>query len=127
MNLMCRKRRWPEVAPLIGLLCCAAAIADDSRGIQLGEATLAKWRFGVVVKAAGGAVSGIQATLPVPMDWPEQSVKKIGEEKTPHVGSITFLPVLEGGVKRVLVKIPRLADGEEASAVVTFEISKRRI
>ncbi len=123
---MDRKLRWLLLLQLLAMLSCAAAAADKGRGIRLGEEMTSKWRFGVVVKATGGPVSGIMATLPVPMDWPEQTVKRIGEEKTPQVGSITF-DVLDKGVKRMMVKIPRLAAGDEASAVVTFEVHKRRI
>src|SRR5438445_9036208 len=112
--------------PLTALLACSRCAGDDDRGIHMGEQTTSKWRFGVVVKAAGGAVSGIRATLPVPIDWPEQSVKKIDEQKTPHVSAITY-PVLDGGVKQMIVTIPRLPAGEEASAVVTLEVVKRRI
>lgn len=101
------------------------AAADDSRGIRLGETTTSQWRFGVVVRAPGGA-SGIRATLPVPMDWPEQQVKVVREEKSPSIGSITSV-VLDGGVKQLQVNIPRLTAGEEASAVFTLEIAKRRI
>jgi len=114
------------------LLPCAAIIADERRGARMGEETTSRWRFGVVVKASGGPVSGINVTLPVPMDWPEQTVKKLGEEKTPNVGAITYR-VLGGdanqtsGVKQMLVRIPALAAGAEASALITVEVSKRRI
>jgi hypothetical protein len=53
--------------------CGALCAADAERGIRLGEETTAKWRFGVVVKATDSA-TGIRATLPVPMAWPEQSM-----------------------------------------------------
>src|SRR4051812_24277523 len=88
--------------------------ADDSRGIRLGQATTSQWRFGVVVTAAGGPVSGITATLPVPMDWPEQAVKRVGEDKTPNVGGVSY-KTLDGGVRQMVVTIPRLASGAEAS------------
>ena len=119
-------RHWAVFIQLIALLNCTKVAADDSRGIRLGEETTSKWRFGVVVKAAGGSVSCAQATLPVPMEWPEQTVKKIGEEKTPQVGAITNR-VLGDGVKQMVVTVPRLAVGEEASAVITLQITKRRI
>jgi Transglutaminase-like superfamily len=126
MKDMCRKQSWFCIWLVLVLINCAALAADESRGIRLGEESTSKWRFGVVVKATGGQVSGITATLPVPMDWPEQTVKKIGEEKSRQVGEIDF-PVLDRGVKQMRVKIPRLAAGEEATAVVTFEVHKRRI
>jgi hypothetical protein len=108
---------------LIGCLVASARAAES--GIRLGDATTSHWQFGVVVKAPAGA-TGIRATLPVPMDWPEQQVKAAGEDKSANVGSITFA-TLDGGVKQMQVNIPRLAAGEEATAIVTYEITKRRI
>lgn len=101
------------------------------RGVQLKDESVSQWRFGVTVKAAGGALSGVRATLPVPMDWPEQSVKKISEEKTPNIGSVKYETLdaapKQPGVRQMVVTIPRLAAGEHASAVITLEITKRRI
>jgi hypothetical protein len=128
---MCRRCSKFSIGPIVALLVCAAADADDSRGIRLGDETISKWRFGVVVQATGGPISGINATLPVPMDWPEQSVKKVGEEKSPHVASINYR-VLEAspkqpGVKQMVIAISRIAAGDEATAMVTFEVHKRQI
>jgi transglutaminase-like putative cysteine protease len=108
------------------LTCSASVLADETRGIRLGEQTTSQWRFGVVVKATGGPVTGIRATIPVPMDWPEQSVTKRSEEKSSNVAAVTYKP-LDGGVMQMIVTIPRLASGEEASAVTTFEVIKSRI
>src|SRR5215207_6727248 len=74
---------------LIGLSLPLVGEAGE-RGIQLKEESVSQWRFGVTVKAAGGALSGVRATLPVPMDWPEQTVKKIAEDKTSNIGSIRY-------------------------------------
>jgi transglutaminase-like putative cysteine protease len=97
----------------------------DSRGIRLGEATTTKWRIGVTVHAPG-AVTGIVATTPVPMDWPEQQVKIVSEDKSANVGKISYR-TLDGGVKQMLVSIPRLNAGEDASAIVTFEVARNEI
>src|SRR5437773_9787265 len=79
-----RHMRWLLFSPLIFCLLTGAAIgASDELGIRLGEASVARWRFGLTIKATG-VMSGIVATLPVPMDWPEQAVKKIDEQKSPH-------------------------------------------
>jgi len=103
-----------------------AAAADKDAPPNLGDETLSKWRFGVIVNARGGNVTGIQATLPVPTDWPEQTVKIVDEEKSPTVRKIAYR-MLDGGVKQMVVTIPRLKAGEEAKAVVTFDIVKREI
>jgi hypothetical protein len=108
---------------LLGVFACAA---DKEAPPNLGEETTSQWRFGVVVNARGGSVTGIQATLPVPTDWPEQKVKIVGEEISPMVRKISYR-TLDGGVKQMLVTIPRLRAGDEARAIVTFEITKREI
>jgi hypothetical protein len=107
------------------LAMTAANAAAEDRGIRLSEPTTSQWRFGVVVRAAG-ATTGIKATLPVPMDWPEQAVRVVKEGKSPGIGGVAYR-TLNGGVKQMIVSIPRLAAGDEASAIVTFEINKREI
>jgi hypothetical protein len=106
-------------------LFAASALADDAAGIRLGETTTSQWRFGVRVKAPAAA-SGIRATLPVPMDWPEQQVKLLSEEKSSKTISIAYA-TLDGGVKQMQISIPRLAAGDEAAAAVVLEIARRQI
>ena len=110
---------------LVLLLAPPAILTATEPGIGLGDSTTAQWRFGVTVKAPAGA-TGIRATLPVPMEWPEQQVKPLTEEKSASVGSVTFV-TLDGGVKQMQVNIAKLAAGEDAKAIVTYEITKRRI
>ena len=113
------------VVLLFGPVARALGDDEDHRGIQLGEATTSQWRIGVTVHAPG-AVTGILATTPVPMDWPEQQVKIVGEEKTANVGKISYR-TLDGGVKQMLVSIPRLNARDDALAVVTFEVTRNEI
>jgi hypothetical protein len=116
----------PGVVVLLLVAAGSLAAADSERGIRLGEETTSKWRFGVSVSAQGSPVTGIRATLPVPMDWPEQSVKTIDEQKSANVNAVTFR-VLDGGIKQMIVAVTRLEAGETATATVTFKIVKRRI
>lgn len=108
-------------------LCVACARAEDSAQprLKLGEQTTSQWRFGLVVKAPAGAVNGIVATMAVPSDFPEQKVKIVKEEISPHMKKVSYRDL--GGVKQMVVNIPRVAAGEEASAIVTFEITKSEI
>jgi hypothetical protein len=116
---------------VVTILAIASALgprllADESAAApRLGETVVSQWQFGVKVNAPGAA-TGIVATLPVPMDWPEQSVKIVREEKSPGVSRISYR-TLDGGVRQMVVTIPRLAAGQEASAIVTMEIAKRPI
>jgi len=52
-----------------------AAAAPGGPG--LGEFTPQRYRVGVVVTAEGGPCAGIYATLPVPDDWPEQTLCRL--------------------------------------------------
>ena len=102
-----------------------AAGADGPAAIRLGEETKSTWRFGVVVSTPEGAAAGLVATLPVPHEWPEQDVTLVDEQKT-GAARITYRTI-DGGVKQMVVTIPRLAAGQEASGIVTIEVTKRRI
>ena len=52
-------------------------IDDDApAAIRLTNPRTQRWQFGVVVRARG-ETTGIAATLPVPMPWPEQDVKVV--------------------------------------------------
>ncbi len=122
-----------QVRSLIGILLLVGGLipaAAEERGIHLGAETTSQWRFGVVVTATGSPMSGVRATLPVPMEWPEQTFKKIAEEKSPGAEiSYRTLEAAPGqpGVRQMSVFIPRLAAGEQATAIVTLEVTKRRI
>jgi hypothetical protein len=56
------------------------------------------------------------------MNWPEQEVRIVDEDISRSVSSIDYR-VLEDGVKQMQVMIPRLRAGEEAHALVTFEVT----
>lgn len=114
---------------LLALCLAPSASAADKDSLvapKLGDSVTTKWRFGVIVKAPSGAVTGIVATTPVPTDWPEQSAKIVEEESSPLVKKVSYR-MLDGGVKQMVISIPRLAAGEEASATVVFEVTKSEI
>lgn len=114
-----------SLVAVLWLAPIALALGEEPRGIQFGEATTTRWRIGVTVHAPA-AVTGILATTPVPMDWPEQQVKIVGEEKSANIGKISYR-TLDGGVKQMLVSIPRLNAEEDAKAIVTFEVTRHEI
>ncbi|QDU30814.1 Transglutaminase-like superfamily protein [Anatilimnocola aggregata] len=108
----------------IGILLVANAYGAEPR-IRFGKEVTKQYRFGFKVEAPAGAVTGIVATMAVPMDWPEQTVKVISEDVTPKC-RVTYR-VIDNGVKQMVVNIPRLAKGEEAGVEVVYEITKREI
>jgi transglutaminase-like putative cysteine protease len=59
------------------------------------------------------------------MNWPEQQVKLLAEEKSGPAVRVTYRQL--DGVKQMVVSIPRLAAGQEASAIATFEITRHNL
>jgi len=102
-----------------------AAQTTGEHHIQLEPAQVQKWEIGVVVEATG-TITGIEASLPVPMDWPEQKVKIVSRDLSGGAKSVRFR-TLSGGVRQMIVIIPRLSAGQTARAVVQFEVQKHNI
>jgi hypothetical protein len=103
----------------------AAADADAS-ATTLGDVRTQRYRVGVVVTAEGAACRGLYATLPVPADWPEQTVRILQEDVSPDVRSLRYR-TLPGGVKQMIVEIPDLPAGAKAHAIVTFALDRASI
>lgn len=64
--------------------------------------------------------------IPVPTDWPEQSVRLVDEDITRNVRFTTY-DVLDDGVKRMILNIPQVSPGEEVRGLVTLEVTTRKI
>ena len=117
---------------MVVLLLCPSVVwgqfKDEAggNGIRLGEAKTKQWRAGVVVQAVGGSCQALKATLAVPIEWPEQEVKIVNEETTAHVKRISYRSI-DDTVKQMVIEIPVVGAGQEARAIVTFEISRRAI
>ena len=94
----------------------------DPDGAKLGESRTQKWRAGVTVSAAVGPCRGIVGYIPVPIEWPEQEVKIVDEEISPGVR--VRYEVVDETVKLMIVSVPVLARGQQAKALVTFEIRR---
>ncbi len=95
-----------------------------SEDAKLGEAVTHHWRAGVVVKAASGPCRGIVGTLPVPAEWPEQQVRESDQEINQWA---RMKDMVVEGVKLMVVSVPNLPAGQEAKALVTFEIVRNSI
>ncbi len=96
---------------------------DSSR---LGPPKTVHLNVGVIIKATGSPLINTTILTPIPMDWPEQMVTKIGEESSSHVQSIEFEEVT-ATAKRMVIRIPRMGPNETACAMVTFEVRRRAI
>ncbi len=95
-----------------------ASAPDDSPG----QWVASRWKVGMVVIAEGSGFHGLVGTTTVPTDWPEQRVREVEEDLSPGV-AVSYQRI-EGVARQMLVKIPSLADGRQAKAVVTFDIKR---
>ncbi|MHC2070722.1 transglutaminase-like domain-containing protein [Bremerella sp. T1] len=90
----------------------------------LGTAKTTKYQVGVKIQAVGGPCAGLTATIPVPADWPEQTVRLSDEEISPEIGRVGYR-LVEGTVKEMMISVPRLNPGQTAVAVITVEVERR--
>jgi hypothetical protein len=97
----------------------------EGDGTKLGKAQVTRWRVGLTVTASGGACRNMFGYVSVPTDWPEQEVNIVEEDVSPEA-KVTY-QTLNGEVKVMMVKIAHLAAGQEAKALVTFEVRRSEI
>jgi transglutaminase-like putative cysteine protease len=122
--------RTLPVLPIVMVLATArvapAQFGDEStKGPRPDKLQIEKWEIGVVVTAPSGPCSGIVSTVVLPVDWPEQQVLIVSEDYSVTVASHTER--MTGTVKQLVLSIPELPSGEEARAVLTFEIRRRTL
>lgn len=110
---------------IVLILCCTLFSSAAEPRIRFGREQTKQFRAGFKIDASAGAVTGVVATWAVPMDWPEQTVKVVSETITPNC-RVTYRN-LDGGVKQLVVNIPRLAKGETASVEQIYECTLREI
>lgn len=97
----------------------------DPQGAKLGEGRVQRMEVGITVNAVGGPCRGIVGYTAVPDEWPEQQVKIVEEEVSP--GAKVSYRLVDGMAKAMEVRVPFLRAGEEAKAIVTFEVRRSAI
>ncbi len=89
------------------------------------DVSVQQWEIGMEVRATG-LCTGIVATLPVPMDWPEQRVRVLHEHRTEQVTGLRYR-TLGDGVQQLVISIPRLEAGDTAEVRLRLEIARRPV
>jgi hypothetical protein len=120
-----RQRFWlaTMAAWLASAACGWAQFHDDPlEGDKPGEVAVQRWRIGMIITAEGSGFRSIVGTVTVPADWPEQRVRAVEEDLSSGV-SISYQTV-EDTARQMVIKVPTLAAGQQAKAVVTFEIRR---
>ena len=108
--------------------CCLLAQNEpkeiSEKGIAFGNKKTVQWRVGVVIKASNGPMKSAYATVPIPTQWPEQTVKVVNEDVSRGV-KVSHRNL--GGVRQMLVQSSGIAGGKTAKALFTLEITRREI
>ncbi len=99
--------------------------ATGPAGLAMGDEREFVWLIGLRITASGGA-TGITASAPIPINWPEQTVEIIGEEKSESVGRIS-IKRLTNDARQMVFRIRKLRPGEVAKAVLKIKIRKMHI
>lgn len=105
---------------------CQLGLAEPTAGPELGAQRTQRWRVGASVAANHSPCVGVFATIPVPTSWPEQDVKVVDEIISDSIRQVRYRD-LDGGIRQMLVAVPRLEMGEKAEALVTFEVTRRAV
>jgi hypothetical protein len=102
--------------------------ADSLPDVPLSYAdpATARWKVGVKVRAGVTDALNLYIAIPVPCDWPEQTVTVVSEDMPPSVGDVTYA-MLDGGVRRQLIRIPVLKAGEQLDLNTVFRVTSSQI
>ena len=91
-------------------------------GPRLGKSQIQIWRTGIILEP-GVALSNVMITLPVPMEWREQRIISVSEEKMDAnlANRITY-PVLNNGAREMQIRLPSVRPVKPLEIVVAFEV-----
>lgn len=94
----------------------------NDKGIKLGPAKKYRWQVGVTVTPRNVRTAAVFTTIPVPNQWPEQSVELVEEDFSTTVRGGKFREI-DGRVKQFTANIPSLRPGQTAKAMMTFDVT----
>ncbi|MEL7495986.1 MAG: transglutaminase domain-containing protein [Planctomycetota bacterium] len=101
--------------------------AAEPTGVTFGEPVKAKWRVGAVVRGRGQRQS-VLVTLPIPNDWPEQTVALDKEELPDAVRTIIdYRQLKTNNVRQMIAKVPNLPANNPITIAVTVAVETREI
>lgn len=93
---------------------------------RLGATRTQAYRVGLEVTATGGPCGGLFATVPIPVDWPEQKIRLDHDDFSAQVKQVAYRQ-LDCRVKQMMVSIPFLPVSETARAVLHLSIERAAI
>lgn len=98
--------------------------AQPDPAIELADPRTYRLKVIMRVEATDGAVRGVTAISPIPMDWPEQRVRLISQKVSP--GAKTSETVLKGQAATIKLQVPQIPKGGSAFVERLYEITRWR-
>jgi hypothetical protein len=95
-------------------------------GVTFSDPITSNWQVGFQAAAVRQAAMNLFVTIPVPREWPEQSVSVV-DETIPTEASKVRDRELNGGVRQVTVAVPRLQPRTEVRFLMTYQVRTSQI
>ena len=90
-------------------------------GVTFSDPVTSNYQVGFPALAVKKSATQVMVTLPVPNDWPEQTVSVVDETIPTDMGSIKDRK-LNSGVKQLVITVPRLRLGAEVRMLMTYQL-----
>jgi len=94
-------------------------------GISFGRPTTTNWRVGVVMLAGSSTVKNVICRIPVPVQWPEQTVSVHEEDLPAEITDVSWEDL--GNIRFMKFRIEDVPPGEKLIATVTFRVATSQI
>ena len=99
--------------------------AATASGLRLTTNVTAIWDFGLQFESSAGAI-GVNAIVPVPRNWPEQTVERVLEFKSDNVQDFSYKQPTKW-TEQISFSVPRMSAGQQEYGYVRYRIKKRMI
>lgn len=98
---------------------------EDVAEIELGTPTKMNWRVGIGLLAGDKPVQNMVCRIPIPVQWPEQTVTVFEEALPPAVTDVGWEDL--ENIRIMKFRIENVAPNERMIATVTFSVSTSQI
>ncbi len=95
-------------------------------GVSFSDPMEFRWRVGFKIRGGSQSAKNLLATIPVPVDWPEQTVSLVEENLPAEIRSATYRE-LNSNVRQLVVTISNLGANQLLEATVDFDVKTFRI
>lgn len=95
-------------------------------GVTFSNPVTTKWKVTAKIRGGSGPAVNMFLTMPIPTEWPEQSVAVAEDEIPTNIANVGYRD-LDGGIRQIIAKIPQIRPREEITISMTFLVSTSQI